>query len=569
MASPPIKKTEPISILKAPPPLSPLSYANTSTMVRNEPIILSDDEDEDPRNMISDEDEDPALIPSEKTLELLQTEKVCHSGYLLKKGEKRRTWKKRWFVLRTTKLAMYKDKKEYKLLRIIDLHDILSVIQVTSKNKYRYVFAIYTPKRTYYVQAEDQLTMKDWLEAIEQAKGELKQYDANDNSNLVGQQLQEQDISKDIVHSYKSTASNLSNSTTNNAITSYSQQRRPSGSSSSSGILADTRRPSNGLMHASSSPSTAFSSNNNNIQPTSSNNMKSDKTSKNLRINVSPIDLPKPQVTFSSTPIHDDSANPIYPVSPTFDQYQAHTNEGIASSDDDEEYSAANSIIDIKKEEDRNRVLVEGYLLKLGRNKGWQKRWFVLRTDTLAYYEDDKEYSPHRIIPLSHIKNSLQIEPMSKNKQYCFKISIPKRQYVLCASTENDMKSWLNALNIAVKQLNNNETSTNLSSSSSSSQAQTSISPSDKSTKPNHHHSRFPHLPHPHLPHLHHPQQQQQQQHQQQQQALRLEQIPEMERSTSQMARKISLDSFENVSHISGVSGAGAVGGAGGALGRR
>ncbi|CAO3624691.1 unnamed protein product [Cunninghamella echinulata] len=58
MASPPIKKTEPISILKAPPPLSPLNYANTSTTIRNEPIILSDDEDENPRNMISDgEDE--------------------------------------------------------------------------------------------------------------------------------------------------------------------------------------------------------------------------------------------------------------------------------------------------------------------------------------------------------------------------------------------------------------------------------------------------------------------------------------------------------------------------------
>lgn len=33
------------------------------------------------------------------------------SGYLMKKGEKRKTWKKRWFVLRGGQLAMYKTDK--------------------------------------------------------------------------------------------------------------------------------------------------------------------------------------------------------------------------------------------------------------------------------------------------------------------------------------------------------------------------------------------------------------------------------------------------------------------------
>ncbi|KAI8092830.1 uncharacterized protein BX664DRAFT_259958 [Halteromyces radiatus] len=344
MSSPP-RKTEPISILKVTPTRS--SHVDNSSTHQTTNIVMSEDEDEeDLRYTMSDgEDEDPAYVPSGKALELLQTEK---------------TWKKRWFVLRTTKLAMYKDKKEYKLLRIIDLHDIHSVVQVTSKNKYRYVFAIITPKRMYYVQADDQKTMDGWFEAIDHAKEELRLYDADDDSSSAGR---DQEFAKDVVTSYKS----------NSSITQQPRRR-----SSGTATTIEIRRQSGGMASSlSSSPSTTV-----------------------------------------------------------------HFAEGIASSEDDEDYSANNSMIDIRKEEDRNRVLVEGYLLKLGRNKGWQKRWFVLRTDTLSYYENEKEYSPHRIIPLNHIIDALEIEAISKNKQHCFKIIIPKRNYVLCASTENDLEAW-------------------------------------------------------------------------------------------------------------------------------
>jgi len=164
--------------------------------------------------------------------------------------------------------------------------------------------------------------------------------------------------------------------------------------------------------------------------------------------------------------------------------------------------------------------------------QGWRKRWFVLRTDTLAYYEDDKEYSPHRIIPLHHIIDSLEIDPVSKSKQYCFKIIIPKRSYVLCASTEDDMDSWLNALVVAIRR------------------AKKEANESTKSPS-----STTPATPQP-------------QQHQQFQ-SRHLSQIPENKTYGMQKVHSTtsSADSFENISHISGVSGAGGVGGAGGALG--
>lgn len=156
----------------------------------------------------------------------------------------------------------------------------------------------------------------------------------------------------------------------------------------------------------------------------------------------------------------------------------------------------------------------------------------MLRTDTLAYYEDDKEYSPHRIIPLHHIIDSLEIEPVSKSKQYCFKIIIPKRSYVLCASTENDMDSWLNALVVAIRRAKKDAND---------------LAKSPSSTTPST------------------PQPQQHQQFQSRQLSL----IPENKTYGIQKVHSTtsSADSFENISHISGVSGAGGVGGAGGALG--
>ncbi|ORZ23580.1 hypothetical protein BCR42DRAFT_405055 [Absidia repens] len=579
MSTPP-QKAEPISILKAPPPPRSSIAIPSSSAIHTAPIVMSEDEDdEDPKYAVSDgdgEDEDAGYIPSGKTLELLQTEKACYSGYLLKKGEKRRTWKKRWFVLRTTKLAMYKDKKEYKLLRIIDLHDIHSVVQVTSKNKYRYVFAIITPKRMYYVQADDQHAMEGWFDAIDQAKEELRLHDADDDSSSVGR---DQEFAKDVVTSYKSASS----------MTQHQPRRRSSGTATTTLDTATNRRQSAGGMVA--SPSIASSSPSSSVSfsqspPTNHHHHHHHLSSsppppvpplpasiatastlengtKSSTVSPSPMDMPTSATSLQpppplASPLSDYTTGHVYPLSPTLEQAQVHFAEGIASSEDDEEYSVNNSVIDVRKEENRNRVLVEGYLLKLGRNKGWQKRWFVLRTDTLAYYENEKEYSPHRIIPLEHIIDTLEIEAISKNKQHCFKIIIPKRNYVLCASTENDLEAWLNAFSVAIRRTKKDSTTKSTAATESTSSPLTKDPPPSSSLSGNDNNNNNNGA-------LLSKQQQQPLGHQ----PLRLDNdLLDRCQGLPHLTRKSSMDSFENSSHISGVSGAGGVGGAGGALGR-
>lgn len=117
---------------------------------------------------------------------------------------------------------------------------------------------------------------------------------------------------------------------------------------------------------------------------------------------------------------------------------------------------------------------------------------------------------PHRIVPLCHIIDSLEIDPVSKNKRHCFKIIILKRSYILCASSEMERISWLEALNHCVRRV--------------------------KATYGGAIHHQHHHHPVPRPPRL---------------------------STTEEMQR---LDSFDNASHISDMSGAGAIGGAGGAL---
>ncbi|KAG9098485.1 hypothetical protein FS749_003714 [Ceratobasidium sp. UAMH 11750] len=122
-----------------------------------------------------DDDEDDGVFarrgPAEKEV---KDEVVLKSGFLWKKGERRKTWKKRWFVLRTAKLGLYKNEQEYKLLRLVDLNEVHSVAPCALK-KHTNTLAIVTPGRTFYVQAETLTECDAWVRALNEARLRLKE----------------------------------------------------------------------------------------------------------------------------------------------------------------------------------------------------------------------------------------------------------------------------------------------------------------------------------------------------------------------------------------------------------
>ncbi|OAX42479.1 PH-domain-containing protein [Rhizopogon vinicolor AM-OR11-026] len=99
-------------------------------------------------------------------------EKMIKSGYLWKKGERRKTWKKRWFVLRPAHLAYYKTNAEYQLLRLLDLSDVHSCTPVTLK-KHNNTFGVVSAVRTFYLQAESSEEVHRWVQALQGAREAL------------------------------------------------------------------------------------------------------------------------------------------------------------------------------------------------------------------------------------------------------------------------------------------------------------------------------------------------------------------------------------------------------------
>ncbi|OCH93034.1 PH-domain-containing protein [Obba rivulosa] len=139
-----------------PPPLSSIAERGSASGEESE----EDEEDEDGGWHVAD-----TLARPRGSLD----ESITKTGYLWKKGERRKTWKKRWFVLRPAHLAFYKTSAEYKLLRLLDLSEIHSCTPVALK-KHANTLGLVSPTRTFYLQAATPQEVQEWVKAINEAR---------------------------------------------------------------------------------------------------------------------------------------------------------------------------------------------------------------------------------------------------------------------------------------------------------------------------------------------------------------------------------------------------------------
>lgn len=122
------------------------------------PKLLPLSDSEDDRNS---KESDVQPIPDE----ILQ-ETATYSGFLKKMGGLRKSWKLRYLVLRPTRLSWYKNELEYELLNIVPLAEILNVSQVEDK---KFTFGIVTKNRTFYLRAETESNMLEWITQLKSA----------------------------------------------------------------------------------------------------------------------------------------------------------------------------------------------------------------------------------------------------------------------------------------------------------------------------------------------------------------------------------------------------------------
>jgi hypothetical protein len=97
---------------------------------------------------------------------------------------------------------------------------------------------------------------------------------------------------------------------------------------------------------------------------------------------------------------------------------------------------------------DDERVVYHGWLYVLKSKGGvrqWKKIWAVLRPKCLALYKNDDEYSATHIIPFTSIIDAVDIDPVSRSKQYCMQVICEEKNYKFCASNEDSLAKWLGA----------------------------------------------------------------------------------------------------------------------------
>ncbi|XP_075457328.1 pleckstrin homology domain-containing family A member 2 isoform X3 [Ascaphus truei] len=98
------------------------------------------------------------------------TRSVLKSGYCVKQGNVRKSWKRRYFILDALSIKYFKCEQDREPLRCIYLKDILKTHECLVKSgdllMRDNLFEIITGPRTFYIQADSPQEMHSWIKAI-------------------------------------------------------------------------------------------------------------------------------------------------------------------------------------------------------------------------------------------------------------------------------------------------------------------------------------------------------------------------------------------------------------------
>ncbi|XP_063312809.1 uncharacterized protein LOC134612390 isoform X2 [Pelobates fuscus] len=117
---------------------------------------------------------------------------------------------------------------------------------------------------------------------------------------------------------------------------------------------------------------------------------------------------------------------------------------------------------DISRIPNTPRPTCRGYLHKRthsGLFKGWRKRWFVLKHDgTLQYYKHKNDEGKSRPLEITNLEGSEIGVDTTLGKPFVFRCAplSANRIYYFCATSNQEMKRWLDAMDKAIHPLSQN-----------------------------------------------------------------------------------------------------------------
>ncbi|OCF40011.1 hypothetical protein I317_06208 [Kwoniella heveanensis CBS 569] len=396
----------------------------------------------------------------------MEGERVVKSGYLYKKQERRKAWKKRWFVLRTGKLAYYKDEKEYSLKRVLDLHEVHTVAPVTVK-KHPHSFGIVTPKRTFFAKGSSQDDMEEWVRAINGVRRRISEREEEERMKREKSEQQQQQQHQQ-QHHPRSTSIPIpqrdrgSNIGHENVDTASLQSQVGAGSY----FVSRPHAGSPQALQAAGAVSPGLAAGGV-IPPSSPMDTTNSLTSQMAKMSIPVPRTPSAQSnpgqsvgSFMSSSRHGNTAGPVPTAravsAPSFAARREPSTSSIGSSAAAAEpYSYSrpsaltlpqgggnNSAIAVSSEDeddlegveggqyesfnqqgnignapftpiDPNKVILSAYLMKRSKGRGrkvWRKRWFVLTSQGVTYTKSHMDTKALRYIPLTSVLDALEVD---------------------------------------------------------------------------------------------------------------------------------------------------------------
>ncbi|RKP09730.1 hypothetical protein THASP1DRAFT_28470 [Thamnocephalis sphaerospora] len=415
-----------------------------------------------PPPLAYESDEQDGLALSKEQQKEVEHEQILHSGYLLKRAQKRKQWRRRWFVLRSNKLVYYKDQKEYKLLGIVPLDQILACAEVQRKEKPKKrkskranVFGIVTTERKFYFSVESPEEMLSWLRAIRGVHADFLAKSAaggvtpaalagkaadrdhsplqrGDQPSLPTSRTVKFDEPTGGAHTFKPTVARLPSEQ-------GSAQDRPKQQNTAS-------PPTSGNAASVLGADTTASK----VKARSADVVPNDGDCADDEFDSDEEKL----ATAGGNPTKDNADDDYYDVEggddddDEYDDYdEEEEEEGCEESDECECVEPGGEAIGALN---TAQILKTGLLRKRsGPRKAWKKRWFVLRPTQLVYYKDQREYKSLGIIDLNDIE---AVAPLPRKKRTnVFGVMTSRKKYYLQAGSPEELLDWTRALRDACR----------------------------------------------------------------------------------------------------------------------
>ncbi|CAD0090926.1 unnamed protein product [Aureobasidium vineae] len=339
-------------------------------------------------------------------------DRIIKAGQVSKRTRKIKSWKSIYIVLRPNLLSIYRDKTESNLRHQITLSDLTAIArQKDPKGKAKHVFALFSPSRNYHLEAASDQDAQDWVQLIRREA----RIDQNEEEIVLAspggakstyrgfERHTDHTFNQDIPQGYSS--SEADTPIYNPPI------RRPRQA------LHSKRRPSHTLDY--SGPENASYSD------------FSDSQGPSARMSSLSLTLAENQSQQMPT---SAGANAIY---------GANTRTPLAPRN----VSQTSGIQTVKQDEER--VICQGWIYMLKSKSGvrqWKKSWMVLRPKSLALYKNEEEYAVVLLIPFHNIIDAVEINPISRSKQFCMQLITEERNYRMCAPDDDGLARWLGAV---------------------------------------------------------------------------------------------------------------------------